>query len=324
MPTPSDILAARRRIAGMVAVTPLELSMPLTALIGGEVFLKLECVQATGSFKLRGAANALLERYRQTPIVACSAGNHALGLAHAAALLERDVTLVLPEHASPAKIAALQRYPVRLILQGDTYDDAEREALRIAQAEGRAFVSPYNNPAIIAGQGTVGCEILEQVPGASVAPLVLLVPVGGGGLISGVALWAKAIDPTIRIIGIQPAVSAVMAASLPAGEIVTLPDAPSLADGLAGSVAADTITLPLMQRLVDEMLLVSEAQIAAAMNWLLDEHHLLVEGSGAVGVAALLNGLVADVADRRVVVLLTGRNVATEVILGVRDAGRAI
>ncbi len=324
MPTPSDILAARRRIAEIVTITPLEVSMPLSALTGSEVFLKLECVQATGSFKLRGAANALLERYRQMPIVACSAGNHALGLAHAAALLDRDVTLVLPEHAAPAKIAALQRYPMRLILQGNSYDDAEREALRIAQTEGRAFVSPYNNPAIIVGQGTVGCEILEQLPDASAAPLVLLVPVGGGGLITGVALWMKAIDPTMRIIGIQPAVSAVMAASLPSGQIVTLPDVPSLADGLAGSVAADTITLPLMQRLVDEMVLVSEAQIAAAMNWLLDEHHLLVEGSGAVGVAALLNDLVPDIANRQVVVLLTGRNVATEVILGVRNAGSAI
>lgn len=324
MLTPTDILTARQRIAGMVAVTPLEMSLPLGAVTGAEVLLKLECAQVTGSFKLRGGANALLERYRQTPIVACSAGNHALGLAHAAALLNRDVVLVLPASASPAKIVALRRYPVRLIVQGDSYDDAEAEALRIASAEGRAFVSPYNNPAIIAGQGTVGMEILEQLPAAggtaTTAP-ILIVPVGGGGLISGIALWVKAIDPAIRIIGVQPAVSAVLTASLSTGKIVTLPDHPSLADGLAGSIEADTITLPLLQRLVDEMLLVSEEQIAAAMNWLLDEHHLVVEGSGAVGVAALLNGMVADVATRRVVVVLTGRNVTTEVVLGVRGEG---
>jgi threonine dehydratase len=308
---PSTILAARRRIAAIVAATPLERSAPLSTLTGADVYLKLECSQITGSFKLRGATNALLDQNRAIPVVACSAGNHALGVAHAAAETGRDALLVLPATASPAKIAALRRYPVQLALHGQSYDEAEAEALRIARDEQWRFISPYNDPAVMAGQGTMGIEIFEQLPSAS----MLLVPVGGGGLISGIAAWAKTLNPALQVIGIQPVVSAVMTASLQAGHMVTLPDdEPSLADGLAGGVAADTMTFALIQRLVDAMLLVSEAQIAAAMRWLLDEHHLVVEGSGAVGVAALLNGLVPNLAGQRIVVLLTGRNITTETL----------
>src|SRR5262249_32858074 len=149
----------------------------------------------------------------------------------------------------------------RLVLHGQSYEEAEVEAWRIARDEGLRFISPYNDPDVIAGQGTVALELLEQLPDTmgSQHAITLLVPVGGGGLISGIALWAKAIDPAVRVIGVQPAASAVLAASLQAGHIVTLPDAPSLADGLAGSVDADTITFPLMQRYVGELLLVSEA-----------------------------------------------------------------
>lgn len=307
MITPADILAARRRIAGTVAVTPLEHSRPLSALAGAEVYLKLECAQITGSFKLRGATNALLAQADGGPVVACSAGNHALGLAHAAAATGRQATLVLPETASPAKVAALGRYPVRLIQHGANYDEAEAEARRLERDEGLRFVSPYNDPDVIAGQGTVGIEILEQLPSAE----LLLVGVGGGGLISGVALWAKALNPAIQVIGVQAANSTAMLAALRAGQIVATPELPTLADGLSGGIEAGSITFPLVQRLVDDMLTVSEDQIAAAMRWLLDEHHLVVEGSAAVGVAALLHGLVPAAAGRRTVALLCGRNVAT-------------
>ncbi len=310
---PMAIVAARRRIAGIVATTPLERSAALSAASGAEVFFKLECAQITGSFKLRGATNALLEQSPGTAVVGCSAGNHALGLAHAAAHVGADATLVLPANASPAKIAALRRYPVQLVLHGQSYDEAEQEALRIARVEGRRFVSPYNDPAIIAGQGSVGVEIGEQLPSTE----LVLVPVGGGGLISGVALWLKALNPALRIIGVQPSVSATMAAALRAGHMLTMPSEPSLADGLAGGIDPETITFGLIQRLVADIVTVSERQIAEAMRWLLDEHHLVVEGSGAVGVAALLNGLVAEVQGRQVVVLLTGRNVATGLLMQV-------
>lgn len=307
---PSDIIAARQRIAGIIAPnTPLEPSRPLGALVGAEAFLKLECAQITGSFKLRGAASALRLLPAGTPAIACSAGNHALGMAHAAAELGADVTMVVPEDASPAKVAALRRYPVRLILHGQGYDAAEAEALRLAQAEGLHFISPYNHPAVIAGQGTLGAEILEQLPDAD----VLLLGVGGGGLISGVATWAKAVRPGVRVVGVQAASSAAMHASLQAGRLVQAPDLPTLADGLAGNIEPGSITFPIVQRLVDELLLVSEAQIAAAMRWVLDEHHLVVEGSAAVGVAALLHGMLPGLAGRKVVAVLCGRNVSSAV-----------
>jgi len=309
MITPADILAARRRLAGVVAATPIEHSRPLSAHCGADAFLKLECAQLTGSFKLRGAANALLAR-PGGELVTCSAGNHALGVAHAAGAAGLAATIVLPETASPAKVAALGRYPVRLVRHGATYDEAEAEARRLERAEGLRFLSPYNDPDVIAGQGTVAVEMLEQLPAAE----VLLVAVGGGGLIGGVALWAKAVNPAIRVVGVQAANSAAMIAALHAGQIVPAPDLPTLADGLSGGIEAGSITFPLAQRLVDEMVAVSEEQIAAAMRWLLDEHHLVVEGSGAVGVAALLYDLVPSITGRRVVALLSGRNVATSTL----------
>jgi threonine dehydratase len=316
MLTPADILVARRRIAGIAYPTPLEHSRPLSVYTGAEVYLKLECAQVTGSFKVRGAASALRASEGHYPVVACSAGNHALGLAHAAANAGVEVTLVLPTNASPAKIEALRRYPVTVVQAGASYDEAEAAAVRIAHEEGLRFISPYNHPDVIAGQGTIGAEILEQLPGAE----VLIVSVGGGGLISGIGLWAKAMNPNIRIVGVQAESSAAMLASLQAGQIVPVPDLPTLADGLAGNIEAGSITFPLVQRLVDMLIAVGEAQIAAAMRWLLNEHHLVVEGSAAVVVAALLNGLVAGLSGRKVVALLCGRNVATETLLTVLRA----
>jgi threonine dehydratase len=314
---PADILLARRRIAGIACPTPLEHSRPLSAYTGAEVYLKLECAQVTGSFKLRGAANALLGDGGRWPVVACSAGNHALGVAHAAAQIGIEATLVLPEDASPAKVAALRRYPAQLILTGAGYDEAEATAMRLAREESLRFISPYNHPDVIAGQGTLGLEILEQLPGAD----VLLVSVGGGGLISGIALWAKAMNPALRIVGVQAEASAAMLAALAAGKLVEAPVAPTLADSLAGNLEPGSITFPLVQRLVDLLIAVSEAQIAAAMRYLLHEHHLVVEGSSAVVVAALLNGLVAGLAGRKVVALLCGRNVTTETVLAVARGG---
>ncbi len=313
MVTPADILAARRRIAGIAHCTPLEHSRPLSAYAGAEVYLKLECAQVTGSFKVRGAANALLADGMRRPVVACSAGNHALGVAHAAALAGIEATLVVPATASPAKLAALARYPARMIQVGRSYDEAEAEALRLAREEELRFISPYNHPDVVAGQGTLGIEVFEQLPGAE----VLLVGVGGGGLIGGIGLWARAINPNIRIVGVQAENSAAMLAALQAGKIVAAPDLPTLADGLAGGIEPGSITFPIVQRVVDMLIAVSEAQIAAAMRWAFHEHHLVIEGSAAVALAAVLNGLVAGLAGRKVVVLLCGRNVASETLLGV-------
>ncbi|NTU79644.1 MAG: threonine/serine dehydratase [Chloroflexales bacterium] len=316
MLTPADILVARRRIAGIAFPTPLEHSRPLSAYTSAEVYLKLECAQVTGSFKVRGAASALRADEGRYPVVACSAGNHALGMAHAAAHAGVEVTLVLPKSASPAKLEALRRYPATVIQIGASYDEAEAAAVRMAHEERLRFISPYNHPDVIAGQGTLGAEILEQLPGAE----VLVVSVGGGGLISGIGLWAKAMNPNIRIVGVQAESSAAMLASLQAGQIVPAPNLPTLADGLAGNLEPGSMTFPLAQRLVDMLIAVSEPQIAAAMRWLLNEHHLVVEGASAVVVAALLNGLVAGLTGRKVVALLCGRNVTTETLLSVMGA----
>jgi threonine dehydratase len=314
MTTPSDIIAAAHRIAPFVATTPLERSRPLSTLTSSEVYLKLECAQRTGSFKLRGATNALalLEpTTRARGVVAASAGNHALGVAEAAEQLGVHATLCVPGNASPAKIAALRRYSIDLQVVGATYEDAETAAQALALDTGRAFVSAYSGIGQIAGQGTLGVEVLAALPHAD----ALLVPVGGGGLAAGVALWAKAVRPQIALIGVQSEASCVMYHSLQAGIIRNdVPELPSLADGLAGSVDPHTLTLPILQRLLDRMLLVTEAEIAGAMRYLLDEHHLVVEGSGAVGVAALLADKLPEVRGRMVVALLTGRNVASNVL----------
>lgn len=318
--TPADILAARRRIAGIVQPTPLELSRPLSALIGAEVWLKLELAQVTGSFKLRGAANALRQLLPSAHIGACSAGNHALGVAHAAAMTGHAVTLVVPATASPAKIAALRRYPVELILYGDDYAAAEAETLRLAATNGWQFVSPYNDLAVIAGQGTLAVEVWEELPTAD----TVIVAVGGGGLASGVGIWAKALDPRIRVIGVQAAASAAMAAALHAGKVVPVPDEPTLADGLAGGIDPATITLPILQQTLDEMVLVEEAAIARAMRWLLDEHHLIAEGSAAVPLAALLEGQIGDLRGRQIVVLICGRNVASATLQQIVTGGSSV
>ncbi|NJM06843.1 pyridoxal-phosphate dependent enzyme [Candidatus Gracilibacteria bacterium] len=194
-----------------------------------------------------------------------------------------------------------------LRLHGDSYDAAEAEALRLARVEAMHFISPYNHPAVIAGQGTLACEILEQLPQVD----VLLVGVSGGGLIAGIGLWAKTVQPQLRLVGVQAANAPAMAESLRAGQIVNAQDLPTLADGLAGNIEPGSITFPLCQQHVDEMHLVSEAQIAAAMRYTLDEHHLVIEGAAAVVVAALLEQQIADLADKHVVALLCGRNVAT-------------
>jgi threonine dehydratase len=317
--TASDILAAAARLRrnNLVYRTPLELCEPLSAKLGLEVWQKLELYQPTGSFKLRGATNKLLaflelESANNTTVqpvkfLTVSAGNHGLGVAHAARQLGLNVTVVVPKAASPAKVEALQRYPITLIQYGDSYDAAELYARQLEQEQGYVFVSPYNSVQVIAGQGTIALEILEDLPQAD----VLLVPVGGGGLISGVALWAKTVRPDIRIIGIQSVASPAMHAALAAGKIVPAPDLPTYADGLAGGLEAATITFALTQRYVDEIVLVSEEDLANAIRYYIRELHLIVEGSGAVGMAALLaDKLHLPSSCRKLVNLVTGRNIA--------------
>ncbi len=312
--TPANILAASQRLQGRVRHTPLEADERLSEVSGASVYLKLENLQDTGSFKIRGALNRLLtldEREREQGIIAASAGNHALGVARAASLLGVRATLIVPESGSPAKIAALRRFPpevVELRVAGADYDAAEALGIVLARQTGRRFVSPYNDPQIMCGQATVAVEILEDLPHVD----VLLVPVGGGGILAGMGLWAKTVNPAMRVSGVQSTASPQMYAAFEAGELVTVPVLDSLADGLAGNIEPGSPMYELARHVADEMVLVEEAEIAQAMRWYLEQHHLVVEGSGAVVLAALLNQRIAGIEGKTVAALLTGRNVAIE------------
>ena len=307
-----DVFLAAARIAPHVRRTPLERSAPRSAELGLDVYLKLECWQRTGSFKLRGALNRLLtlsDEARARGILTCSAGNHGLGVAEAARLTGVAATVVVPENASPAKVAGLRRAGVDLLLVGASYDEAEARARELAAERGLTFVSPYNDAAVIAGAGTVALEVLLDLPDAA----TLVVPVGGGGLAAGVALVAKAVNPALRVVGAQAEASPAMHAALAAGRLVPVAEGPTLADGLAGNVEAGSLTFPLLQRHLDEVVLVGEEAIAAAMLAYLDRHHLVVEGAGAVGLAALQSGRLAAPRDPLVLVV-SGGNVTTSVL----------
>lgn len=312
--TPASIVAAAQRLKGRALHTPLELSEALSDASGVNAYLKLENLQYTGSFKIRGALNRLFtldERERAAGIVAASAGNHALGVAEAARLLGVRATLIVPRSGSPAKIAALRRYPpalVELLVEGTDYDEAEALGIRLARESNRRFVSPYNDPQIMAGQGTIGLEILEDLPDVD----ALLVPAGGGGIIVGIGLWAKTINPKIRVIGVQSTASPQMRAAFEAGRLVTVPVLDSLADGIAGNIEPGSPMYDLARQYVDDIVLVEESEIAQAMIWYIEQHHLIVEGSGAVVLAALLNQRVAGLDGKTVAAVLTGRNVSTE------------
>jgi threonine dehydratase len=315
---PSDVTAripaARRAIEGAAYRTPLELSPWLSEIAGGDILLKLECYQAVGSFKVRGATAAIAHLSpgeRERGVITASAGNHGLGVAFAAARLGVEATVVVPNNASPAKVAALKRYPIELVEAGPSYDSAEQTALSLATETGKVFVSPYNDPWVIPGQGTIGPELLEDAPELD----AVLIPVGGGGLIAGIGSWLKAINPSIEIIGVQSAASPAMEQALAAGRLVEIPILPTLADGLANNIQAGSLTFDLARELVDRIVLVSEDEIAGAIGATLRELHLPLEGSAVVGIAAILNGRIPALEGKRTAVIITGRNLATERLL---------
>jgi threonine dehydratase len=281
-----EVSLAEPRIRPHIRETPLEPSLPLSQETGAEVHLKLECTQVTGSFKARGALNKLLalgQADRARGIVTASTGNHALAVANALALLGLDGEIFLPSSVSPAKLEALQLRRARLRLIDEDPGLVESIARQAAESSGRVYVSPYNDPQIIGGQGTIAVELLRQLP----APDAVLVPVGGGGLISGIASYLKQKHPSVRIVGCQPAASRIMAESIRSGRLLELPSDPSLSDATLGLVEPGAITFPLCQALVDEWILVDEAAIRSALRLLLERHFLLVEGAGALAVAAL-------------------------------------
>jgi threonine dehydratase len=302
------VRAAAARIGAAIVRTPLERSHALSEACGVDVWLKFECFQLTGSFKLRGALNALQLLDARETVVTASAGNHGLGVARAAASLGVQATVVVPRTASQAKVDALIQSGAHLAQVGDTYDAAEAAAIHLAKSQGLPFVSAYNDPAVIAGGGTIALEIVEDLPDVR----TLIVPAGGGGLISGVGVTIQALKPDATVIGVQSEASPALYAALEHGRLVPVEVLPSLADGLAGNVEPGSITFDLLRRHVERVDLVSERSIAEAMSWLLLNERVVVEGSAAVGVAALLQARHRPAGP--VAVLLTGRNVARTVL----------
>jgi len=269
-----------------VTLTPLD-SLHGTEDGGAELLLKREHQQKTGSFKVRGAlakVSGLSEDQRRRGVITASTGNHGAGFAYALNVLGGTGVVCVPEGASPVKVAAIQRYGAEVRVLGQDPAETETLARRLAGTEGLPYVSPYNDLQVIAGQGTVGEEIVQQADGRQVDAVV--VAVGGGGLVSGVAAMVKSAWPHVRVIGASPANDAAMAASVRAGRVTEIDARPTISDATAGGVEDEAITLPLCAELVDEWALVEEAEIRSALRFVIDTEHQLVEGSAAVAVAA--------------------------------------
>jgi len=317
LPKPIDVLAARDRLRGIAIQTPLEQAPSLAAASeAAEVRLKLEALQPTGSFKIRGAHNklALLAAARETgeapnlPVITASSGNHGIAVAHAAARFGMPVTILVGHDVTPAKLEwlrSLETDTISVELEGRDYDEAEAEARRREQLGAAIYAAPYNDADVIAGQGTVAVEILEAWPECD----TIIAPIGGGGLIAGIGLWAKAVKPDIRIVGVQPSASPPMYVYFESGSTKPVPIAPTLADGVSGNIERGSITWTLARRLVDAVLLVEEEEILGAMRWAIDRQHVLLEASAVLGPALLLRGGDGSLEGRRVAVVCTGRNI---------------
>ncbi|WNK60168.1 threonine/serine dehydratase [Pantoea agglomerans] len=305
--TLKDIYAASGRIKSTVCRTPLEPSHSLSALVGTEVRLKMENLQHTGSFKLRGAANVLASLnadQRRAGVIAPTAGNHGLGLACAGHAAGIPVSIFLPFSADPIKVSAMKSYGAQVTFFDDI-EDARQEAIVAAQQSGATFVSAYNNQQMIAGGGTVGLEIMEDWPDAD----VILVNIGGGGLASGIATAIKGINPAAEVWAVQSEASPTFACWKEAGEAIPVEISSSIAEGISGYIEPEAMTWPLIRDRVDRVLLVSEVEIKAAMLLMLNLHSHVVEPSGVPAVAAAIR-YAKELSGRKIVCVVSGRNIS--------------
>jgi len=306
MPTAEDFEAARLAVRRHLRPTPL---MPMPSL-GDRVWLKLETLQPTGSFKVRGALAALTRRAATERVIAASAGNHGLAVAWAARRLGVPARIVVPETASPAKLEALRRGGADVVLHGSSVDAAEAQALALA-VDGFRYLSPYNDSDVLAGNATIGDELTAACEG----PLLVVVPIGGGGLISGIGLWARA-RGAVRVLGVEAAASRQMTAAVAAGgETVRVEVAPTVADGLAGNLEPGSITARIAADTVEEIVAVTEDELRAAMRTLALRAGIVAEGAGAAATAAILAGHVTPRPQEETVVLVSGRNVTGETLV---------
>jgi threonine dehydratase len=302
-----DVRAAAERIAGKARRTPLLPAGELSRRVGARTLLKAENLQLTGSFKVRGAFNRLSQlsdAERAAGVVAASAGNHAQGLAFAARELGIAATAVMPDGAPLAKIAAVKQYGGRVVLNEGSYDEARMAADELARRDGMTLVHAFDDPQVVAGQGTVGLEIAEDAP----AVRLVVVPLGGGGLATGTAMAVKSLLPDVRVVGVQAEACAPYPASLAAHRAIGARSANTICDGIAVKQPGE-LTLPLVERWIDEVVTVSDDEAAQAMVLLLERSKVVVEGAGAVGVAALMQGKVEAPAEGEVCAVLSGGNV---------------
>ncbi len=303
----SDVLVAQKRIKPFVLNTPLAKSFWLSELTQAEVWLKLENLQNTRSFKLRGALNAL-SWAREKGMVKCyssTIGNHALAMAQAALFTDREVTVCVPETVSPKKLKELDRYSVGIVKHGEEPSVTEVFARRLAAEKKGLYVSPYNNPEVICGQGTVALEMFERVPKLS----TIICAVGGGGLISGIGTVAKIINPKCRVVGVVPSAAPTMHRAVSTGRVQASIQNYTLAESLAGNIEEDTITLPLVQELVDEWVTIDEGDIASTMFEFLDHEGMLIEGAAACEVAAIAKKVINFKPREKLAVIVCGGNV---------------
>lgn len=303
-----DIYLARDRISLTVRKTPLIFSGSLSEQAGASVHLKLESLQETGSFKARGAANKLLSLSSQEKscgVIAFSTGNHGRAVAYMAKQMGIHAVICLSNRVPQYRVEAMQKLGAEVVQHGSSQDEAYDHALKFEKSLGLTMVNPFDDPLIIAGQGTIGIEILEDLPDVD----SVIVPLSGGGLIAGIALALKSADSRIRIIGVSMDCAPAMYHSLKAGKPVEVEEKDSLADALLGGIGLDNAyTFPIVRDTVDDIVLVSEEEIAAAMRFALDTHRLVVEGAGAVGIAAILHDHITGLG-QNVAVVVSGSNV---------------
>lgn len=317
--TLSDVRAAQRRIAGGVTATPCAESIPLSEITGARIFCKLDNFQRTGSFKERGARNALLllsAAQQKRGVVAASAGNHALGLAYHGRLLGVPVVVVMPDYAPLIKITTCQRLGARVLIHGRDFGEARARANELVTEEGLTYIHGFDDPAIIAGQGTLGLELLKEVPELD----AIVCPVGGGGLIAGIGVAVKALRPKIQLIGVESTHTGNLTAALKAKKPVLVPRRTTLADGLA-TLTVGSNAFELARELVDEVVTVSEDWIALAILRMLELEKTVVEGAAATPLAAMMSGQLAKLAWKRVALVVGGGNIDPAILSRVIEKG---
>lgn len=319
MITIDDIKVAREKIKDQIIKTPSTYSSSLSKIVDCKVYLKLENLQLTGAYKVRGALNRLTnlsDKEKAKGVIASSAGNHAQGVALAAKKLGIKATIVMPITTPLSKIQGTKKFGAKVVLHGNFYDESYQRALEIQKLEGQTFIHPFNDPDIIAGQGTIGLELFESLPDLD----ILVVPIGGGGLISGISIALKTLNPKIKIIGVEAAQIAAMKASVEAGKIVEVSSAKTIADGIAVTTVKEN-TFEIVNKYVDEIVTVSELEMAHAIMTLLEVEKVLVEGAGSAAFAALSHGKIKNIKDKKIGVIVSGGNIDINFLSKVLERG---